>query len=118
MYVVVLAAYSLYGLYLYWKLRRYVYSPENRSFFDSRRYEIDSDFVTCYFADGSFAKIRLERYIKAVCTPGYFQLYISQTLFEYLPFDAFYTAEDIERLETLLVAHGVAVKSNKTVAKT
>jgi hypothetical protein len=107
------AALAIYGglvLYPLWRIRQYVCAPDNRGIFEPRYFEIDGTFISGYFATGEMSKSRLSSVVKAIRTPTYYLLFIARSLFHYLPFDAFGSPDDINRLETMLESHGLEVK--------
>jgi len=80
----------------------YLNSKQNKIFYKKRKFEIDDDFITTYIEDGSIGKNKFDNVIKVVRTARYYMLYISQSLFIYLPKSAFLSQEDINSFEDLL----------------
>jgi hypothetical protein len=112
------AALAIYGwlvLYPLWRIRQYVCAPDIRGIFERRYFEIDSTFISGYFASGEMSKSRLSSIVKAIRTPTYYLLFIARSLFYYLPSDAFDSPDDVDRLETMLEAHGLDVRRERGI---
>lgn len=68
-----------------------------------RYWEIDSEFITIYFEDGSLSKFRFEHLCKAEKVSEYYLLYLTPAgYFHYLPIAAFENEQDINRFELFL----------------
>ena len=110
-----LAVYGWLVLYPLWRIRRYVHARDNRGIFGPRYFEIDRDFIAGYSVSDEISKSRLSNIVKAVRTPTYYLLFIAQNLFFYLPFDAFESQDDVDRLETLLKTHGLDIRRERGI---
>ncbi|MBK1987147.1 YcxB family protein [Sphaerospermopsis aphanizomenoides BCCUSP55] len=68
-----------------------------------RYWEVDSEFITIYFEDGSLSKFRFEHLCKADKITEYYLLYLTPAgYFHYLPIAAFESEKDINRFELFL----------------
>ena len=70
--------------------------------FQNTSCEIDHEFVSFHFKDGSFIKIKFSNLRKILLRKGYYLLYPSRHRFFYLPLKAMRDANDLERLKVLL----------------
>lgn len=68
-----------------------------------RYWQIDPEFITIYFEDGSLSKFRFEHLYKANKISEYYLLYLTPAgYFHYLPIAAFESEQDINRFELFL----------------
>jgi hypothetical protein len=68
-----------------------------------RYWEIDPEFITIYFEDGSLSKFKFEHLCKADKVSEYYLLYLTPAgYFHYLPIAAFESEKDINRFELFL----------------
>ena len=68
-----------------------------------RYWEIDAEFMTIYFEDGSLSKFRFEHLCKADKIAEYYLLYLTPAgYFHYLPIAAFESEKDINQFELFL----------------
>ena len=70
--------------------------------FINRSWQIDEDFITVIYEDGSMSKFRFEHFIKAVKQSEFYWLYTCPTQFHYVPFAAFESEKDISRFDFFL----------------
>jgi hypothetical protein len=71
--------------------------------FIPRYWEIDENFISIYYEDGSLSKFRFEHLVKAAKQSEFYLLYITMAgQFHYLPISAFETEKDIHRFELFL----------------
>lgn len=70
--------------------------------FQSRYCEMDENFFTICFEDGSLTKMRYEHFMKVVKKGEYYFLYITKAQFHYLPVAAFELEKDIHRFDLFL----------------
>ncbi|MDJ0616942.1 MAG: YcxB family protein [Calothrix sp. MO_192.B10] len=70
--------------------------------FMSRYCEIDENFFTVCYEDGSIVKLKFEHFIKVVKRSEYYFFYITKNQFHYLPLAALETEQDIHRLDLFL----------------
>jgi hypothetical protein len=71
--------------------------------FIARYWEMDENFISIYYEDGSMSKFRFEHLVKAIKQSEFYLLYITMTgQFHYLPISAFETEKDIHRFELFL----------------
>lgn len=74
----------------------------NKMVFQQKYYEIDHQFISCHWGDGSLNKIHFENIAHVVKSQNYYIFHISLKEFFYLPFNSFSSKEEREQLETLL----------------
>jgi hypothetical protein len=68
-----------------------------------RYWEIEPEFITIYFEDGSLSKFKFEHLCKADKMGEYYLLYLTPAgYFHYLPIAAFESEQDINRFELFL----------------
>jgi hypothetical protein len=70
--------------------------------FQKRYYEIDENFITTNYEDGSISKLKYEHFVKAVKQGEYYFLYITPAQFHYIPVAAFNLEDEIHRFDLLL----------------
>jgi hypothetical protein len=70
--------------------------------FIPRYWEIDENFISIYYEDGSLSKFRFDHLIKATKQSEFYLVYFSIQQFYYLPLAAFETEKDIHRFELFL----------------
>lgn len=70
--------------------------------FQNRFCEMDENFFTVYFEDGSLTKLRYEHFNKVVKKADFYFLYITNVQFHYLPVAAFEAEKDIHRFDLFL----------------
>lgn len=70
--------------------------------FINRYWEIDEEFITVIYEDGSLSKMRFEHFLKAVKQSEYYWLFTCPTQFHYVPFAAFESEKDISRFDLFL----------------
>ncbi|OUL31690.1 hypothetical protein BV378_01580 [Nostoc sp. RF31YmG] len=70
--------------------------------FQSRYCEMDEDFFTIFFEDGSISKLRYEHFVKVIKKSEYYFLYITKVQFHYLPVAAFESEKDMHRFDLFL----------------
>jgi hypothetical protein len=71
--------------------------------FIARYWEMDENFISIYYEDGSMSKFRFEHLVKAAKQSEFYLLYITMAgQFHYLPISAFETEKDIHRFELFL----------------
>jgi hypothetical protein len=71
--------------------------------FINRYCEIDENFLTLYFEDGSIFKYKFEHFMQAGKVQGYYVLYLTAAgAINYIPATAFESEKDINRFELLL----------------
>lgn len=67
-----------------------------------RYWEIDENFISIYYEDGSLSKFRFDHLIKVTKQSEFYLVYFSIQQFHYLPLAAFETEKDIHRFELFL----------------
>ncbi|MGI8504755.1 MAG: YcxB family protein [Hassallia sp.] len=70
--------------------------------FINRYWEIDQDFITVIYEDGSLSKMRFEHFLKATKQSEYYWLFTCPTQFHYVPIAAFESEKDISRFDLFL----------------
>lgn len=70
--------------------------------FQNRTCEINDNYFSTTFEDGSSSKIHFSNYIKATRESDWYFLYLTNTYFEYLPIRAFNSEDDINEFEAAL----------------
>jgi hypothetical protein len=71
--------------------------------FIPRYWEMDENFISIYYEDGSMSKFRFEHLVKAAKQSEFYLLYTTMAgQFHYLPISAFETEKDIHRFELFL----------------
>jgi hypothetical protein len=70
--------------------------------FMSRYCEIDEDFFTTFYEDGSIVKLKFDHVNKVVKRSEYYFFYLTKTQFHYMPLSALETEQDIHRLDLFL----------------
>ena len=70
--------------------------------FQNRYCEIDENFFTVFYEDGSISKLNYIHFIKVIKKSEYYFLYINQAQFYYLPIAAFESEKDIHRFDLFL----------------
>jgi YcxB-like protein len=70
--------------------------------FQSRYCEMDENFITIFFEDGSISKLRYEHFTKVVKKGEFYFLYMTKTQFHYLPIAAFESEKDMHRFDLFL----------------
>lgn len=72
--------------------------------FRKRWCEMDQDFISFIYEDGSLVKIRFDDFIQVIKRQNYYWMYstYTQTQFFYLPVAAFNTEQDINRFDLLM----------------
>lgn len=96
------------ALYRVWWFRRYTRDPENAPFFEPRRYTFTDEMLEVVAFDGTEMRQPLGSLIRAERDDDHWKLYVSKGQFHYLPFSAFASEADNERLEAILRAQGLA----------
>ncbi len=70
--------------------------------FMNRYCEIDENFFTVFYEDGSIVKLKFDHISKAVKGTDYYFFYLNKNQFHYLPLSALETEQDIHRLDLFL----------------
>ncbi|MBH8572228.1 YcxB family protein [Nostocaceae cyanobacterium CENA369] len=71
--------------------------------FIARYWEIDENFISIYYEDGSLSKLRFEHLVKAIKLGEYYLLFMTAAgYFHYLPISAFESEKDIHRFDLFL----------------
>lgn len=76
----------------YW---RFAYAKDNRKIFGERYYEISTEHINTYLANGSNSVIKFEHFVKTYELKDYYFLYISKSQSLYFPKRIFKSAEDL-----------------------
>jgi|GEM_PF-4020071 len=84
-----------------------VKKQQNNLQFQTRHCEIEEDFFSTFFADGSSDKIRFDNFRKAIRRSDYYFLYLTALQFYYLPIAAFHTEDDLKCFHSLLKDKGL-----------
>ncbi|MEW5820860.1 MAG: YcxB family protein [Cyanobacteriota bacterium] len=77
-------------------------SKDNQSLYMRKYHEIDENFISTSYEDGTGGKLNLSCVINIKKTKEYYLLYMSPTQFIYIPFDAFKSEEDRINFEGFL----------------
>lgn len=70
--------------------------------FQNRYCEIDENFFTIFYEDGSMVKLNYAHFIQVMKKADYYFLYMTKAQFYYLPVAAFKSEKDIHRFELFL----------------
>ncbi|MDZ7961779.1 MAG: YcxB family protein [Aulosira sp. DedQUE10] len=70
--------------------------------FQSRYCEMDENFFSVFFEDGSITKLRYEHFMKVIKKGEYYFLYVTKGQFHYLPIAAFESEKDMHRFDLFL----------------
>ncbi|MCT7949337.1 YcxB family protein [Ancylothrix sp. C2] len=89
----------LYGLT---PLLAYKTAAQNKFVFQKTRVEIDIDFFTFFYDDGSLFKYRVSNFHKAENVREFYFLYVTKASIYYIPKAAFYTEADLQLFELML----------------
>jgi len=81
----------------------YAYCKQNSIFFKDIYFELDGDFLTGYFDDGTTSKINIKNIIKLRKSKKYFLLYIAKDQYVYLPFACFKSEADLRDFEKKII---------------
>ncbi len=77
----------------YW---RFSNSKDNRKLFGERYYEISTEHINVYLANGSNSSIKFEQFVKTFELKDYYFLYISKSQSLYFPKRIFKSTEDLD----------------------
>jgi hypothetical protein len=102
--IVLIVAYPLILVGYAWGQAK---SPQNKIYYLPRVVELDSDYLSCYAADGGMERLRVDHFVSGRKTGAGFVLYLSSTLFLFIPFRAFKSKQDRNTFETVLHQKGV-----------
>ena len=80
----------------------YTNNPKNRIIFERKHYELDEDYLRGWLEDGTAEQVPLDRIVQVKQTTSSFYLYLAESLFIYLPHNAFPTKESLADFETSL----------------
>lgn len=80
----------------------YKTAAQNKYVFQKTRVEIDTDFFTFYYEDGSLFKYKFSNFHKAEKEGEFYFLYVTKVSVYYIPKAAFYTEADIQLFELML----------------
>ncbi len=70
--------------------------------FQNRTCEINDNYFSTAFEDGSLSKIHFNNYIKATRESDWYFMYLTPAYFEYLPIRVFNSEDDINEFEAAL----------------
>ncbi len=79
-----------------------VKKQQNNLQFQKRHCEIDDEFISTFFEDGSSDKLKLDNFRKVVRKSGYYFLYLTKIQFYYVPIASFHSEEDLKNFDDLL----------------
>ena len=79
-----------------------VKKQQNNLQFQQRHCEIDDEFISTFFEDGSSDKIKLDNFRRVVRKSGYYFLYLTKVQFYYVPIAAFHSEDDLKDFNDLL----------------
>lgn len=100
-----LVLFCLFFLYLfpfmmvfeYW---RFANAKDNRKVFGERYYEISTEQINAYLANGSNSTIKFEQFVKTFELKDYYFLYISKSQSLYFPKRIFKSVEELNWFKT------------------
>ena len=92
----------VYYVLIYW---RFAHSDENRAYFQPYHINFAQEHIEIYRSD-DFSRIGFDSLGKIKRRSQYMQLYVAKTQFIYVPYSAFESQHDLERLNTLLQKYG------------
>ncbi|MGV8094669.1 MAG: YcxB family protein [Mangrovibacterium sp.] len=94
--IVFIVLFQILLIVQYWFYAR---SKDNKVFFLSRYYEIDTEKIVGFLEDGTSTPIKIEHFIRAIKIDNYNLLYLSKTQFIYLPNECFKSETDRQWFE-------------------
>ncbi|MGE5581533.1 MAG: YcxB family protein [Bacillota bacterium] len=94
----------IFLLYLGGRCWIHASSKRNALFYKERSFEIDEEFLTSKFEDGTVNKIRIDSVARVIKKGGYYRLFLNKKQFIYIPLNAFRTSGDINRFDSILKA--------------
>lgn len=102
--VLALFVLSSMGYFLYLIFFCWLFSAPKRNplMYKNRSYEIDQEFITVYWNDGSLIKIKFENIVRCTQKKTHFFFYISSYNAFYLSLKAIPNPKDLEALLVLL----------------
>ncbi len=99
MLIVSLIVIAYYLSLPYWLNLKKTQPPIN---FKKRFCEIDENFITFIYEDGSLVKLRFDNFIQVTKESNYYFLYTVKTQFHYLPVAVFNSEQEICRFDLLM----------------
>lgn len=97
--IVILILIAYYVSLPYWINIKKTQPPIN---FKKRFCEIDENFITFMYEDGSLVKLRFDNFIQVTKESNYYFLYTVKTQFHYLPVAVFNSEQEICRFDLLM----------------
>jgi YcxB-like protein len=86
----------IYPLILAFEYWRFANAKDNRKIFGERYYEISTEQINAYLANGSNSIIKFEQFVKTFELKDYYFLYISKSQSLYFPKRIFKSTEDLD----------------------
>ncbi|HEY9809160.1 MAG TPA: YcxB family protein [Halomicronema sp.] len=89
-------------LYFLTPFLAYKTAAQNKYVFQQTRVEIETNFFTFFYDDGSLFKYRISNFYKAENAGEFYFLYVTKASIYYIPKAAFYTEADLQLFELML----------------